>query len=369
MGKRARLVSVALLSAAIAALASIAAAAVSTYPATDQAGPQQTLTIVGTTDEPLFRAFVAGFQQANPHVTVIYAETDTRPLYEGVVAGSLDPKPDVIVSSAADLQMKLANDGYALAYDSPFLAALPAWARWRNEVFGFTYEPAVIVYNPDLISEAEVPRTHLGLAELLETQTARFAARIATYDIAESGVGYLLAANDQFISSNFWRLATAFGRAQVRLSGSSPRILDAVESGQLALAYNVLGSYAFARRAAGDNIAIVVPDDYVLVLTRSLIIPRSSGHPDLAKSFVDFILSPSGQAIAAGGTALGAIAGNFPDGFTSETISAKGRGALQPIAIGPSLLVSLDQQRRDRFTATWLEIVAPGAGNHRLEGQ
>ncbi|MEO8686125.1 MAG: extracellular solute-binding protein, partial [Devosia sp.] len=209
-----------LLAIAVLGLAATEATAVSTYPATAPSGPLQTLTIVGTTDEPLFRAFVTGFQLANPQVTVVYAETDTRPLYEGLVAGTLDPKPDVIVSSAADLQMKLANDGYALAYSSPFLASLPAWARWRDEVFGFTYEPAVIVYNPDLISEAEVPRTHLGLAELLETQTARFAGKVATYDIAESGVGYLLAANDQFISSNFWRLATAFGRAQVRLSGS-----------------------------------------------------------------------------------------------------------------------------------------------------
>jgi two-component system sensor histidine kinase TctE len=359
-----------LLASLLLLLGALPAVALSRYPAlSDAAGPPQTLTIVGTTDEPLFRDFIAGFQRLHPQVTVLYAESDTRPIFEGVIAGNLDPKPDVIVSSAADLQMKLANDGYALAYHSPYLDALPAWARWRDEVFGFTFEPAVIVYNPKLISAEEVPRTHLGLAELLERQTARFAGKVATYDIAESGVGYLLAANDQFISSNFWRLATAFGRAEVRLSGSSPRILDAVESGQLALAYNVLGSYAYARRAAGDDIAIVVPDDYVLVLTRSLIIPRSSGNPELAKAFVDFILSPSGQAIAAGSTALGALVGSFEGGFTSETISASGRGALQPIAIGPSLLVSLDQQRRDRFIATWLEIVAPGPSNHRLEGE
>lgn len=344
--------------------------AMSSYPAPDGgANPEFTLTIVGTTDTPLFQQFIDGFQRLHPQVSVNYEETDTRPLFEGVVAGNLDPKPDLIVSSAADLQMKLANDGFALSYNSPYLATSPAWARWRDEVFGFTYEPAVIVYNPNLISEAEVPRTHLGLAELLENQTARFESKVATYDIAESGVGYLLAANDQFISSNFWRLASAFGRAKVLLSGSSPHILDAVQSGQLALAYNVLGSYAFARLGAADTIRVVVPDDYVLVLTRSMLIPRSSGKPELAKAFVDFALSPDGQAIAAGGTALGAISGNFPGGYTSETISAEGRGALQPIAIGPSLLVSLDQQRHDRFVATWREIVAPGAADHRLDEQ
>ncbi|MDB5528424.1 MAG: Two-component system, OmpR family, sensor histidine kinase TctE [Devosia sp.] len=340
--------------------------AASTYPAPN-GQPSATLTIVGTTDEPLFRHFIEGFQREHADIAVVYDETDTLPLFQGLVAGTLALDPDLIVSSAADLQMKLANDGYALAYDSPWLDALPTWARWRNEVFGFTFEPAVIVYNPALISAEDVPRTHLGLAELLETQTARFAGKIATYDIGESGVGYLLAANDQFISSNFWRLASAFGRAKVRLSGSSPRILDAVDSGELALAYNVLGSYAFARRAESQNIQVVVPDDYVLVLTRSMLIPRSAPRADLGKAFVDFALSPAGQAIAAGPTALGALAGAFPDGFTSATISARGRGALQPIAIGPSLLVSLDQQRRDRFLATWREIVAPGSATVPLE--
>ena len=176
---------IAALIAMVTALGPLPAWALFTYPALNPAGgPGLSLTIVGTTDEPLFRQFIAGFQKAHPRVTVIYAESDTRPIYEGVVAGTLDPQPDVIVSSAADLQMKLANDGYALAYASPYLDALPAWARWRDEVFGFTFEPAVIVYNPELISAEEVPRTHLGLAELLETQTARFAAKVATYDIA-----------------------------------------------------------------------------------------------------------------------------------------------------------------------------------------
>ncbi|WP_170848488.1 ABC transporter substrate-binding protein [Devosia sp. YR412] len=344
------------------------ATAATTYAAPDGEA-SAVLTIVGTTDEPLFRHFIEGFQKLHGDITVVYDETDTRPLFEGVVAGTLPLDPDIIVSSAADLQLKLANDGFALAYDSPYLPALPEWAHWRNEVFGFTFEPAVIVYNPELIAPDEVPRTHLKLAELLENQTERFAGRIATYDIGDSGVGYMLAANDQFISSNFWRLASAFGRAKVRLSGSSPRIIDAIETGQLALAYNVLGSYALARGAANDTVQVVVPDDYVLVLSRSIIIPRSAKHPDLGKLFLDFTLSPDGQAIAAGATALGSIIGDFDGGFTSRSIAARGGGALQPIAIGPSLLVSLDQQRRDRFLATWFEIVSPGGVMNRLEPQ
>lgn len=330
------------------------------YPALSPSSQgERTLTIVGTTDTPLFAHFIEGFQRTRPDVGVLYRETDTLVMYEEFLDGGIEPKPDLMISSAADLQLKLANDGHALAHASPHLATLPAWARWRGEVIGFTFEPAVIIYNPRLLAESELPRTHLRLAELLEEQPERFRGMIGTYDIAKSGVGYLLAAQDQLISSNFWRLAAAFGRARVHLSGSSPDILDRVARGDLALGYNVLGSYALARQAAGAEIGIIVPDDYVLVLTRTMLIPRDAPDAELARAFVDYALSPQGQSVAAGEVALGSIVPGSFGRFTSEAISARGRGAIQPLALGPSLLVFLDQQRRSRFLATWREIVSP----------
>jgi two-component system sensor histidine kinase TctE len=335
------------------------AEAASTRYAAPDGSDDLVLTIVGVTDTPLFAQFIGGFQALRPDVTVVYEETDSVPLYERYLAGDLTPKPDLLVSSASDLMIKLANDGHAIAYDSPFLGDLPAWAHWRNEVFGFTFEPAVIIYNPDRISADEVPRTHLTLAEMLETQTERFRGAIATYDIAVSGVGYLLASQDQVISSNFWRLAAAFGRVEAVFSGSSPAILNGVAEGSLALGYNVLGSYAFARQADGANIEIVVPDDYVLVLTRAMLVPRDAPSPDLGKAFVDFALSPAGQAVAAEQTALGSVVPGGSGEWTGEAIAARGRGVIQPIPLGPALLVSLDQQRRQRFLDSWGEIVSP----------
>jgi two-component system sensor histidine kinase TctE len=335
-----------------------AQAAATRYPAPD--GTENTvLTIIGVTDTPLFAQFIAGFQTAHPNISVLYEETDSVPLYERFLAGDMAPAPDLLISSASDLQIKLANDGYAMAYQSPWLDELPQWAHWRDEVFGFTFEPAVIIFNPEQIDPADVPRTHLALAEKLEAESERFNGRIATYDIAVSGVGYLLAAQDQLISSNFWRLAAAFGRVNAQFSGSSPAILNGVADGSLLLGYNVLGSYAFARKAAGAPIEIVVPDDYVLVLTRSMLIPREAPQPELAKAFIDWALSPAGQSVAAGSTALGSIMTGAEGPWTSQAIAARGRGIIQPISLGPALLVSLDQQRRKRFLDSWGEIVSP----------
>ncbi|WP_323014181.1 hypothetical protein [Devosia sp.] len=97
----------------------------------------------------------------------------------------------------------------------------------------------------------------------------------------------------------------------------------------------------------------------MLVLTRAMLIPRDAGQPELARSFIDFALSPAGQSIAAGGTALGSVIPGAQGEWTSEAIAARGRGVIQPIPLGPALLVSLDQQKRKRFLDSWSEIVAP----------
>lgn len=323
--------------------------------------PARVLAIAGTTDTRLFVDFIEAFQQSFPEIDVTYAEIDSNALYRGYLDGTLPFRPDVLISSASDLQFKLANDGHALAHASPWLQGMPDWAHWRDEIFGFTFEPAVIIYNPRLIPPGTQPRSHTELAALLEQQSERFQGRVATYDIARSGVGHLLATQDQQISSQFWRLAAAFGRVSARLSDSSPEILDAVASGDLDLAYNVLGSYAFARQAEGAPIGVIVPDDYVLVLTRTLLIPRDAPDPDLARAFVDFTLSPQGQAIAAGRSALGAVRPGVAGFWTPERIGAMGQGSVQPIALRPVLLAGLDPQRRIRFLTTWQEIVAPFA--------
>uniref|UniRef100_A0A9E7ZS33 histidine kinase n=1 Tax=Bosea sp. NBC_00436 TaxID=2969620 RepID=A0A9E7ZS33_9HYPH len=327
----------------------------SNYPAPGTETRQ--LVIVGTTDTPLFEPFILDFQKLWPDVAIAYAEMDTLPLYREFTAGTLKPEPDLIVSSAADLQVKLANDGFALRHESSATRALPTWARWRSEVFGFTFEPAVIVYNRDLVPDAEAPRSHLQLAQFLARDTDRWRGLIGTYDIVKSGVGHLLAAQDELISANFWRLANVLGTVGVRLYGGSVDILDLLEQGKLAIGYNVLGSYAFARQAANSRLHVVIPEDYALILTRTILIPRTAAHPDVARAFLDHLLSARGQAIASGATKLGAVMQDVPQGRSVAGVVGA-PGVLQPIALGQALLVSLDQQRKSRFLQTWLQIVS-----------
>lgn len=324
------------------------------YPAPQPSS--RVLTIAGPTDTPVVAPLIQGFQSHRPDVSVVYREMGSRELYEAAIEGRLKDV-DVLMSSASDLQIRLANDGYALSYASPYAARLPSWAIWRHEVYGFTFEPAVFVYNPKRFAEAEVPRSRQDLLRLLEQDPLRLRGRIGTYDIAASSVGYLLAEQDELVSSNFWGLANAMGQAGVRLAATSAEILDAIERDELDIGYNVLGSYALSRQAAGRPIGVVFPQDYVLVLARSVLIARTAPNPDLGRALVDWLLSPAGQQVASSHAALGSIMEDTPGRWTSEAVLARSQGIVQPVVLSPALLVGLDQRRHSRFVQNWIRLV------------
>lgn len=324
------------------------------YPAPQPSS--RVLTIAGPTDTPVVAPLIQGFQSHRPDVSVVYREMGSRELYEAAIEGRLKDV-DVLMSSASDLQIRLANDGYALSYASPYAARLPSWAIWRHEVYGFTFEPAVFVYNPKRFAEAEVPRSRQDLLRLLEQDPLRLRGRIGTYDIAASSVGYLLAEQDELVSSNFWGLANAMGQAGVRLAATSAEILDAIERDELDIGYNILGSYALSRQAAGWPIGVVFPQDYVLVLARSVLIARTAPHPDLGRALVDWLLSPAGQQVASSHAALGSIMEDTPGRWTSEAVLARSQGIVQPVVLSPALLVGLDQRRHSRFVQNWIRLV------------
>ena len=327
---------------------------VTRYPAPQPSS--RVLTIAGPTDTPVVAPLIQGFQAHRPDVSVVYREMGSRELYEAAVEGRLKDV-DVLMSSASDLQIRLANDGYAQSYASPYAAQLPSWAVWRQEVYGFTFEPAVIVYNPKRFAEAQVPRSRQDLLRLLEQAPLRLRGRIGTYDIAASSLGYLLADQDELVSSNFWGLANAMGQAGVRLAATSAEILDAIERDELDIGYNILGSYALSRQAAGRPIGVVFPQDYVLVLARSVLIARAAPNPDLGRALVDWLLSPAGQQVASSHAALGSIMEDTPGRWTSEAVLARSQGIVQPVVLSPALLVGLDQRRHSRFVQNWIRLV------------
>lgn len=314
------------------------------------------LLIHSATDRPIMEPLLDDFQSLHPEVAISFRDLGTTELYLSVVEPEHGVTPDIAISSAMDLQAKLVNDGWTQAHVSRETLREPDWANWRNEAFGFTLEPAVIVYARDRLAEGEVPRSRPELLRLLRSDPERFRGRVATYDIARSGVGYLFATQDSVFYSQFWQLTLALGEAGVRLLPTTGDALQAIERGEVLVGYNLLGSYARARAQAGAAIGIVEPRDYTLVMARVVVIPRLARQPVLARQFVDYLLSPRGQAIVGATPGLKPL---LPAATPPGAPTPEAADVAQPIALGPALLVFLDQQKRQRFLADWTAAVHP----------
>ncbi|WP_057679483.1 ABC transporter substrate-binding protein, partial [Xanthomonas phaseoli] len=210
------------------------------------------LRVQGSTDLEVFGAVIRDYQRLHPGTEVIYEDVIAWDIYDRYLHPSHGaPAADMLISASMDLQTKLVNDGHALTHRSAQTEALPAWAQWRHEVFGISYEPVAIVYNTRKLDAARVPRTRRQLLALLRAPDAPLRGKVGTYDVERSGVGYLFATQDGQVGSIAGALLAALGANRVALEERTGSLLDRVSRGELLLAYNVLGSYAQARIDAG----------------------------------------------------------------------------------------------------------------------
>ncbi|OCW59225.1 ABC transporter substrate-binding protein [Hoeflea olei] len=317
------------------------------------------LVIASVTDLDFMRPLIAAFQELRPGVSLTYIE-DTSNNLDAIVSRACDEGrflADLVISSSIAQQVRLVNSGCAREIDSPVLATLPSWAQWRGELIGLTYEPAVMVYNKAALAKDGPPHSRFDLIDLMR-QSGELNTRIATYDIEDSGLGYLFAFQDSSEASTWGRLIEGFGRNSVATFCCSSEIIDRVADGRAYIGYNVLGSYARSRAARDDRIGVVLPTDYTLVLARAGYIPREARNAEAARAFLELVLSPRGRAILDGDThLLTPLSG--PDALNRMTDSDGEAPALRPIPLSPALLVSLDRAKRARFLTQWRKSVTP----------
>jgi iron(III) transport system substrate-binding protein len=262
----------------------------------DPAAPEGTLVVYGSTSERFARYLVDEFKALHPAIAVRYVslpvdQLDARMRRE---AGSLDG-PDVVWSSAMDLQMKASLDGLAQPYRSPEAAALPAWAKWRDQLYATTYEPVVLVYNRQFVKSDEVPKTHAALRQTLVVNAEKYRGKISTYDVDNAEVGALPFRFDAAHDVRSWDLLRAMRAEGLQEQRSSGAILDRISAGQSLIAYNVAGNDAIRRARRDPLVGVQFTLDYNLVLSRVMFITKSAPHRDAARLWVDFVLSKRGQ--------------------------------------------------------------------------
>lgn len=326
-----------------------------------QARAATTLSVQSSTDTNAIWPVIVAFEQRFPNIHVDYQEFQTRQLYNSFRKdfAAHAHTADIVISSAMDLQTRLVNDGYAQTYHSPYAASLPDWANWRDQAFGFTFEPAVMVYSKAAFIGHTLPLTHESLARQLREHPDFYRNRVGTYDVRRSGVGYLFATQDAVQSSTSARLLESLGRSDVKTYCCTSEVLDRIDKGELILGYNLLGSYALGRAKKDSRIGIIVPRDYTLVMSRVVMIPAKARHVEAAHRFIDFLLSPAGQHVIANASALIAIRPDIKAPMSASGIRQRYDSSYQPIDLGPGLLVYLDQMKKAHYLHEWESMMLP----------
>ncbi|WP_390911165.1 extracellular solute-binding protein [Pseudosulfitobacter sp. SM2401] len=303
-------------------------------------GAAPALRIISSTDTSFFAPVIESYLAQRTGQSVEYLVTSTAQLDRIFRA---DPGAfDLVISSAMDLQFKLANDGFARTLDG---VTHPDWAQWRQSLFAFTTEPATIVINREAFANRRLPETRQDLIEALRADPERFAGRLGTYDVRQSGLGFLFATQDARTSETYWRLMEVMGAMGTKLFCCSGGMIDDVASGEIAVAYNVLGSYASARRDITDKIKVILPADFQTTMMRTAFVSRDTKQPVAATSFVQHLI-----ALQASTTANDDIALPHLD-------HANATEGQVTIALEPALMTYLDALKKQTFLKEWVNAV------------
>jgi iron(III) transport system substrate-binding protein len=351
--------------AATVALAQVPAGYPADYAQTIAAAKKEgKVTIYSALDTKAAQPLIKDFQALYPDIKVEYNDMNSTEMYNRFIAeaASGQGSADVMWSSAMDLQLKLVDDGKALAYASPEASKLPAWASYKSEAYGTTYEPAVFIYNKRLVGADEVPQDHASFAKLITSKLDKYKGKVTTYDIEKSGVGFMFVVQDAKYFPGMADLEKAFGASSYRVYSSTGNMLEKVSSGEHLLGYNVLGSYALVRSKKDPSLGVVLPKDYTLVLSRVIFIGKQAKNPNAAKLWVDYVLSPRGQKLIGGEVELFAIRSDVDAEYTAASLNKQLGSNVKPIPLSPEIVGYLDPKKRLDFLNAWKATLQSGAG-------
>jgi iron(III) transport system substrate-binding protein len=359
------------LSHAMAALALAPAFALAQVPAGYPANYADTIAaakkegkvvVYSTTDTASAGPLINDFKTLYPGIAVEYNDMNSTEVYNRFISerAANSSSADVLWSSSMDLQIKLVNEGGAMNYASPEIAALPSWAVWKNEAYGTTYEPIAIVYNKRLLTGDEIPQSHADLVRVFTHKADKLKGKVTTYDIEKSGVGFMLMAQDSKYIQNFPEFLKALGAIQPRVQSSAGTMMERISSGENLLGFNIFNSYAALRAKKDPSIGIVLPKDYTLVMSRVMFASKTAKNPNAAKLWIDYVLSKRGQTIVANAAELGSIRSDVQGEMTAAGYQKQLGANLKPIPVSADLLVYLDQTKRLEFLKQWQAAMRAG---------
>ncbi|MEV9382790.1 ABC transporter substrate-binding protein [Klebsiella variicola] len=245
------------------------------------------LTVYTAGPGSLAKSLASGFeQQTGVKVTVFQATTGK--VMARLEAEQANPQADVLISASWDTAEDLHQRGWLLPFASANADQVPANLKSADYI-AQGVSALGIVWNSK--SGTPEPKEWQDL-----TQPA-FKDKVTTPDPALSGASLdLLIGLQNSMGDQAWQLFDDLKKNGMVVSGPNAQAVTPVMQGAKAAVFGAVDYVSYGNIQQGESLKVIFPASGTVIAPRPMMILKTSQHADDAKAFIDYVLSPEGQA-------------------------------------------------------------------------
>ncbi len=245
------------------------------------------LTVYSAGPGKLIDTLAADFK-ARTGIQVDVFQADTGKVMARLQAEATNPRADVVISASWDSAQDLDRRGMLVAHESPNAQKVaPAYRQPNYVAQGLSV--LSIVWN----TRSNTPRP----GDWTDLTLPAFKDKVTMPDPAQSGASLdLLSALQKRQSDKAWELFGSLKANGMVISGPNAQAMNPVLQGAKAAVFGAVDYVALASQAKGESIEVIFPRSGTVVAPRPMMVLKSSKAQDDARKFIDFVLSPEGQA-------------------------------------------------------------------------
>ena len=257
------------------------------------------LVIYSGRSEALIQPVIDAFKAQHPEVDVLLKSGNNSELANALLEEQNNPQADVFITTELVTIQSLAQQGAFASYRPEGVDQIPAeFVGADNMWVGLTRRVRVIMYNSDLVSEDEAPRSIFDLTD------PKWRGQIALAGSTNGSMQAQVAAMRQLTGeeqTEAWLKGLIENDAT--FFGGHTDVRKAVGAGEFKIGL-VNHYYYYLQKAEGSPVGIVFPDQQegqIGLITNATAAAIVEGAPNRAnaEAFIDFLLSEEGQKLFA----------------------------------------------------------------------
>ena len=258
-----------------------------------------TLVVYSGRSEALIQPVIDAFKAQYPTVKILLKSGSNSELANALLEERNNPQADVFITTELMTIQSLSQQDVFESYSPAAADQIPAeFIGPENLWVGLTRRVRVIMYNTDLVSEEEAPKSIFDLTD------PKWRGQIALAGSTNGSLQAQVAAMRQLVgeqATESW--LTGLIENEATFFGGHTDVRKAVGAGEFKIGL-VNHYYYYLQKAEGSPVGIVFPDqeqDQIGLITNatSVAIVKGTENRPAAEAFVDFLLSEEGQKLFA----------------------------------------------------------------------